>query len=1045
MNPRQTQQPSTIRLLGPLRLENQEEVITNFRSRRVAALIAYAVVEARPIPRAGLVELLWPDKPEKQGRANLRWALNQASKLLPGCWEIDRQVVGFDPGQNCYVDLHALEAALTQDDTDILAHEVAAVQGDFLAGFYLDNSPEFENWMVMAREAWRRLIENALTRLIDHYARTRQYRDALRFARQRLAMDPWVEESHRTVMQLLVRLGEMDAALAQFESCQRILADELGVGPTAETVALAQRLRQLAAGPRHNLPAQPTRFVGREAELDLLAQWLADPSCRMITLVGPGGVGKTRVALAAAEQQASNFLDGVTFLALARVNPASVDDAGILLITALVDALGLSSSRQQSPREHLLAHLTNQERLLVLDNFELLLGGVDVLVEIVQRAPGVKLLVTSQERLNVRWERMLTIDGLPCPASGADPHWQECSAVQLFVQAARRANPAIAISAGDRESVVRICRLVEGLPLGLELAASWVRVQSCAAIADEIQHSFDVLKAHQRDRPARQQSMRSVFDHSWQLLSPAEQATLSQIAILQGEFTFPAAYEVAGATWEVLSTLVDKSLLRQSSVIEADRSQETAHRTGRAEIAFALHALVRQYAFERLKSDPAQELAARQRHARYYAALLAENGSHLRSGPQQTIAMALMEREISNIRAAWEWAIAQPKVELITQLLPELAFYFDLRNPADGAQLMNRSAKVLLDASSREPAVELARARILLDQVRFALATGKRRDEAVHEMQAYLALFEQKEAHHDIARTLHYLGNAYYPDQLERATCYWQHSLELYRQTGDRWAMARILMNLGVTAGTFNQARTFYRESMRLCCALDDQVLEGHLMFHLANIEEQLGNYAAAEDLAARSVEQLRAVGDPYNLFIGLINLVAALQGQGKLDQARCSLHEAEVITQMSGTHWNRMLLALYWGRQTLAEGDVERAERLFQGSLADAESTKYVGHIQQCMISLGRICLDQGRDIEARDWFEQSLGANDQQDRKSGTCRLEALVHLGEIELRAGEAAGSKAHFQAAYDQAVAIGAEVVWRRLMHRQNHAHQPQGTH
>ncbi|MCB0257638.1 MAG: AAA family ATPase, partial [Anaerolineae bacterium] len=342
-----------------------------------------------------------------------------------------------------------------------------------------------------------------------------------------------------------------------------------GVGPTAETVALAQRLRQLAAGPRHNLPAQPTRFVGREAELDLLAQWLADPSCRMITLVGPGGVGKTRVALAAAEQQASNFLDGVTFLALARVNPASVDDAGILLITALVDALGLSSSRQQSPREHLLAHLTNQERLLVLDNFELLLGGVDVLVEIVQRAPGVKLLVTSQERLNVRWERMLAIDGLPCPASGADPHWQECSAVQLFVQAARRANPAIAISAGDRESVVRICRLVEGLPLGLELAASWVRVQSCAAIADEIQHSFDVLKAHQRDRPARQQSMRSVFDHSWQLLSPAEQATLSQIAILQGEFTFPAATEVAGATWEVLSTLVDKSLLRQSSVIEA--------------------------------------------------------------------------------------------------------------------------------------------------------------------------------------------------------------------------------------------------------------------------------------------------------------------------------------------------------------------------------------------------------------------------------------------------------------------------------------------
>lgn len=165
----QTMRLSTIRLLGPLRLEGQEEVVTNFRSRRVAALLAYAAVEARPIPRAELVELLWPDKAEQQGRANLRWALNQAGKLLPGCWEIDRQAVQFDPDQICCVDLRALEAALTQGDIEALANAVAAVQGDFLAGFYLDESPNFETWMVMVREAWRRRIEEALARLIDHY------------------------------------------------------------------------------------------------------------------------------------------------------------------------------------------------------------------------------------------------------------------------------------------------------------------------------------------------------------------------------------------------------------------------------------------------------------------------------------------------------------------------------------------------------------------------------------------------------------------------------------------------------------------------------------------------------------------------------------------------------------------------------------------------------------------------------------------------------------------------------------------------------------
>ncbi|MEZ4767404.1 MAG: BTAD domain-containing putative transcriptional regulator [Caldilineales bacterium] len=1023
---------STIRLLGPLRLEGQEEVVTNFRSRRVAALLAYAAVEARPIPRAELVELLWPDKAEQQGRANLRWALNQAGKLLPGCWEIDRQAVQFDPDQICCVDLRALEAALTQGDIEALANAVAAVQGDFLAGFYLDESPNFETWMVMVREAWRRRIEEALARLIDHYARARQYRDALRFARQRLAMDPWVEESHRTVMQLLARLGEIDAALAQFESCRRILAEELGVEPTAETLALAQRLRRLARGPRHNLPAQPSRFVGRKAELDVLALWLADPSCRLVTLVGPGGVGKTRLALAAAENQVSNFLDGVTFLSLAGIKPVSSEQARILLLTALINALELPPARQQTPRDRLLAHLMNQERLLVLDNFELLLDGVDVLVEIVQRSPGVKLLVTSQERLNVRWERLLVIHGLSCPGAETDPHWQECSAVQLFVQAARRANPVFAIGAADREPVSRICRLVEGLPLGLELAASWVRVQSCAAIADEIQNSFDVLKTHQRDRPARQQSMRSVFDHSWQLLSPVEQAALSQVSVFLGQFTYPAAHEVAGATWEVLSALVDKSLIRLQSPSIADGSEETQHGAGRAEVAYDLHALVRQYAVERLTSDPAQEQSARQRHARYYAALVAENSCHLRGGPRQTAAMALMEREIVNIRAAWEWAIAQLNVDLITQLLPELTFYFDLRNPADGAQLMKRAVGALSAASSQEPTLDLAARVAMLDQSRFALATGKRRDEAVQEMQACLSVFEQHGAHRDIARTLHYLGNACYPDQLEQATGYWRRSLDLYRQTGDRWAMARILINLGVTASTFDLARAYYRESMRMCRALDDQVLEGHLMFHLANIEEQLGNYAAAEDLAAKSVERLRAVGDPYNLFIGLINLVAALHGEGKLDQARRSLHEAQAITQTSGTVWNRMLLTLFWGRQALAEGDVKRAERLFRNSVADAESTKYVEHIQQCMISLGRTCLIQGRIADARDWFERSLQANDQHDRKSGSRRLEALVHLGEIALLAGDTAESQARFQAARKQAVAIGAEAVWRRLI-------------
>ncbi|MFN2165944.1 MAG: BTAD domain-containing putative transcriptional regulator, partial [Anaerolineae bacterium] len=345
---------TTVRLLGPLRIECDHQVITTFRSRRVMALLAYTIVEGRSIPRAELAELLWPEKTERQGRANLRWALSQLITLLPGCWEPNRQAVRFVPVEDCRVDVLALSVALKQDDTDALATAVAEAQGDFMAGFFFDESPDFETWLVTARERWRRLVDRALVRLIAFQSQGGHYREALRFARQRLGLDPWIEDSHRTVMRLLAQVGQLDAALDQYEACRRILAEELDVEPAPETTALMERLRRAAAGPRHNLPAQPTEFVGREAELETVSQWLADPDCRLLSLVGPGGIGKTRLALAAAEAQAYHFLDGVTFLSLAGVNPAGPDEARLLLVTTLVDALGLTSSRQQTPRDHLL-------------------------------------------------------------------------------------------------------------------------------------------------------------------------------------------------------------------------------------------------------------------------------------------------------------------------------------------------------------------------------------------------------------------------------------------------------------------------------------------------------------------------------------------------------------------------------------------------------------------------------------------------------------------------------------------------------------------
>lgn len=238
-------------------------------------------------------------------------------------------------------------------------------------------------------------------------------------------------------------------------------------------------------------------------------------------------------------------------------------------------------------------------------------------------------------------------------------------------------------------------------------------------------------------------------------------------------------------------------------------------------------------------------------------------------------------------------------------------------------------------------------------------------------------------------------------------------------------------MNLGVTAATFAEARSYYQQSMALCQQIDDQALQGNLLFHLANLEEQLGNHAAAEALAVQSVAHLRAVGDPHNLFIGLINLVAALQGQGYFEQAHHHLREAGAISDSLGAPWNRTVYLLYAGRLALAEGQLDQAEQLLRDALAVAGPVRYVELRQHCMNSLGQVCLERGGHAAARDWFERSLQAMDLQDRKSGSRRLEALVHLGEIALLAGDRDQARARFQAARDQAETIGAEAVWRRL--------------
>ena len=396
------------------------------------------------------------------------------------------------------------------------------------------------------------------------------------------------------------------------------------------------------------LPFQLTLCIGRDAELVEIARLLGDPACRLLTLLGPGGVGKTRLALEVAVRQTASFSDGVAFVALASVGAPNQ------IVSAIGDTLNLSFAGQSTPTAYLLNYLRKRHMLLILDNFEHLLAGADLLPALLERAPHITLLVTSRERLNLQAEWLYDVDGLAFPSE--DPHASaapqsladlaDYGAVQLFVQRATQVKPRLALDEATLTTSMRICQHVAGMPLAIELAAAGVRTLPITQIERQIGSNLDMLSTTLRDVPARHRSMRAVFDHSWKLLNEQEQALFSRLAVFRGGWTAAAAAHIAEATFPTLMALVDKSLVRQASV--------QIRSNAAAEPRYTMLEPIREYALERHTTAQDGE-AIRRRHANYFTAL-AEAAAAQWDTPMIDAAIAQQRREHDNMRAALQWA-----------------------------------------------------------------------------------------------------------------------------------------------------------------------------------------------------------------------------------------------------------------------------------------------------------------------------------------------------------------------------------------------------
>ncbi len=331
----------------------------------------------------------------------------------------------------------------------------------------------------------------------------------------------------------------------------------------------------------HNFPLQPTPFIGRIDEVTEIADMLTDPACRLLTLVGAGGIGKTRLSIRVATQDLPDFVYGIFFVPLQPVPSAD------LLVSALADALSFSLRGQESPETQLVNYLQDKEMLLVLDNFEHLMPqGIELILTLLQACPSLKLLVTSREVLNLQEEWLYHVRGMPTPRHKEKTNIESYSAVQLFVERTRQVRRDFSL-ADEQAHVVRICQLVEGMPLAIELAASWTKMLPCSEIVSEIQHNIDFLTTNLRNVPEHHRSMRAVFDQTWKLLTRKERDVFKRLSVFRAGFRYKAAKRVTGASLPVLSTLIDKSLLQT----EPD---------GR----YQIHGVLRQYGAEQLVQQP---------------------------------------------------------------------------------------------------------------------------------------------------------------------------------------------------------------------------------------------------------------------------------------------------------------------------------------------------------------------------------------------------------------------------------------------------------
>lgn len=992
-----------ILLLGAPRLEVNGSA-AHLERRKSMALLAYLATINEGVTREALAAMFWPDYESSRAAAYLRNTLWTISKVLGDDWVLAEQdTVRFNPDAGIERDVYQFQSLINNAQwiaiSDVESHRQRAAllseatllyRAEFMAGFTLRDSPDFDNWMMFTAENLRQQSGEALDRLMECFIQLGEYENGIAVARRRITLDPLYESAHRQLMRLYAWTGQVPAALRQYREVVRLFQSELGSVPDAETRALHEAIttnklptpQPITAAPNpavrpeqtpapSNLPASTTPFIGRGAELIDLARLINEPTCRLVTIVGPGGIGKTRLAI---ETGRTAYEGEVYYVSLSPIT--NVD----FIFPTIAAAVDFCSIRPEDNRTQLLEYLHGRRMLLIIDNFEHLIEHAELLSDLLTHAPEITLLVTSRERLNLQEEHLYEIGGLSIPTLDAIDHLEEYGAVALFLQATQRVHPGYVLTPMDAPAVIRICQAVEGMPLGIELAASWMQVLSCHEIANEIDNSLDFLTTTARNVPERHRSLRAVFERSWEYLTRDEQACLSKLSIFRGGFSVGAAQFITGASLTLLLALSNKSLIRRS---------------GRR---FELHELIRQYAEQKLDQD--ERVQTLSKHSAYYCRFLAQREAQLK-GRDSVFALDEIEQDRDNVRLAWEYAVEQHQVAMLQEAFEALVLFSSVRMGLHGAHKLIVQAIDQLSQHSDDPATRLLLGGLLAMRA-LALEMNARAAQVAATVQSSLAYLREFKGHRATALPLVMLADLLnIPGKpADVALELIEEAIAIYTANGDQWGIAHSTFQLGMISHThlqYEKAERCFNDSLQLFQKIGHVWGMGIAQSGLAQQRYTLGDYQEAQRLIQESMRLFEQAGDQRRVAIFFNALWQNYAEEGYLERLGRQLKMFEEIGDVRAIAWTHYDLAwIAW----LADNFDEALPLLTQAYNGFRDTQTHDG-MAWARIYLADIALQQGDPAEASLLALEALEIVENMDLP--WCVSGALYVLGDVALAQG------------------------------------------